>query len=350
MNLGLVDQITKALLYEGYILYPYRASAIKNRQRWNFGVLHPEKYSLSTGKTEPYEMQTQCLVIGNEESLLDVRVRFLHLLMREAGKLSSLEWIESDVEPDHSIVEILEVGEQRFQTWQEAEERTLQLPNLKLKELRNQPYIHFFEFPARREWNLVRDVDQKPAGILVRRQERIHGTIQVLLKSVSDALHQITILIRNLTPCESTIRDQALMQSMASTHTILGIENGEFVSLLEPPVEFSEAAAKCANIGTWPVLVGKEGERDTLLSSPIILYDYPQVAPESAGDLFDSTEIDEILTLRILTLTDEEKAEVRITDERSRKILERSETLPLEQLQKLHGAVRGLREVKERKE
>jgi hydrogenase maturation protease len=84
-----------------------------------------------------------------------------------------------------------------------------------------------------------------------------------------------------------------------------------------------------------------------MLSSPIILYDYPQVAPESAGDLFDSTEIDEILTLRILTLTDEEKREMRSVDERARAILERTETLPAEQLMKLHGAVRGLRPLKD---
>ena len=66
--------------------------------------------------------------------------------------------------------------------------------------------------------------------------------------------------------------------------------------------EFQEAAAACRNVGTWPVLAGEAGERDTVLSSPIILYDYPQIAPESPGDLFDGAEIDEILSLRILTL------------------------------------------------
>jgi hydrogenase maturation protease len=64
------------------------------------------------------------------------------------------------------------------------------------------------------------------------------------------------------------------------------------------------------------VLVGKEGTADSILSSPIILYDYPKVAPESPGDLFDATEIDEILTLRILALTDEEKREMAAIDSR----------------------------------
>jgi len=81
------------------------------------------------------------------------------------------------------------------------------------------------------------------------------------------------------------------------------------------------------------------------LSSPIILYDYPQIAPESSGDLFDGTEIDEILSLRIMTLTDEEKREMRESDVRARQILERTESLPVDQLMKLHGVLRGLRAV-----
>ena len=68
----------------------------------------------------------------------------------------------------------------------------------------------------------------------------------------------------------------------------------------------------------------------------------PQIAPESAGNLFDGTEIDEILALRILTLTDEEKSEMREGDERAREILERTEALPAEQFAKLHGTLRGL--------
>ena len=84
-----------------------------------------------------------------------------------------------------------------------------------------------------------------------------------------------------------------------------------------------------------------------MLSSPIILYDYPQIAPESAGDLFDGTEIDEILSLRIMTLTDEEKLEMCQSDDRAREMLERTETMPVEQLMKLHGVLRGLRPVKE---
>jgi hydrogenase maturation protease len=98
------------------------------------------------------------------------------------------------------------------------------------------------------------------------------------------------------------------------------------------------------------VLVGAEGSFDRMLCSPIILYDYPQIAPESAGDFFDGTEVDEMLSLRVLTMTDEEKAEMRSADTRSRLLLERTETLPAEHMMKLHGAIRGLRRVQQQEE
>src|SRR5262249_39051201 len=140
-------------------------------------------------------------------------------------------------------------------------------------------------------------------------------------------------------------RDEAQLRALVSTHLVLGIRGGEFVSLLGPPEEWCKLAASCQNVGTWPVLVGEAGEKDTLLSSPIILYDYPQIAAESPGDLFDSTEIDEILTLRILTLTDEEKAAAAAVDSRARALLHRTEALTREQLLGLHGTIRGLRQL-----
>jgi hydrogenase maturation protease len=77
-----------------------------------------------------------------------------------------------------------------------------------------------------------------------------------------------------------------------------------------------------------------------MLSSPIILYDYPEIAPESPGDLCDGTEIDEILTLRIMTLTDAEKNEMRHVDEYARRILERTEMLGRDEFLKMHGVMR----------
>ena len=146
----------------------------------------------------------------------------------------------------------------------------------------------------------------------------------------------------NDTPLAGPTRDAVLGISLLSAHTILQVDGGEFVSLLDPPAQYQAAAAACHNVGTWPVLAGEEGRRDVMLSSPIILYDYPQVAPESPGDLFDGGEIDEILSLRILTLTDDEKDEMRRSDSHARRILERTEALPPEHFMKLHGAMKAV--------
>jgi hypothetical protein len=53
------------------------------------------------------------------------------------------------------------------------------------------------------------------------------------------------------------------------------------------------------------------------------------------------------LSLRILTMTDAEKQEMRQSDDRARHILERTEALPAEHFAKLHGALRGLRPSRE---
>ena len=161
---------------------------------------------------------------------------------------------------------------------------------------------------------------------------------------------KISARIFNETPLpeEMDNQDAVLMRTFASTHTILHAPGGKFVSLLDPDPDCIELAGACRNIGTWPVLVGEEKqERETMLSSPIILYDYPQIAPESAGDLFDSTEIDELLTLRVQALTDTEKIEMQRVDEQARKILERAENLRPEQLLKMHGTLREVRKTNE---
>lgn len=354
MNLRLVEKIADAVLYEGYILYPYRPSAVKNRQRWNFGALCPESYSRVQGGTEAWTMQTQCLVAGGAATALDVKVRFLHLSEREVcvpkANLSDDEMQVSVKDSDLQVVPSLEAGGRLFQTWQESVERAVPLSALNLDEVVDQPRRLKFSFPESREVELLRDeVSGKVPGVIVRRRQTVEGVVEVSAESINPTTFKLTVCILNLTPLEDAdgkSRNEALMRSFVSTHTILSVRGGEFVSLLDPPKGYKEAAAGCQNVGTWPVLVGEDGERDVMLSSPIILYDYPQIAPESAGELFDGTEIDEILTLRIMTLTDEEKREMRSSDERARRILERTEQLPAEQLMKMHGAMRSLKDRK----
>src|SRR5581483_2352549 len=113
MNLGLVERLVNAVLYEGYILYPYRPSAVKNQQRFNFGALCPESYSRAQRGTEAWSLQTECLVVGGPRTTIDVKGRFLHLRSREVGKLTTpLDELPEDAEPDFHMVESLEVGDQ----------------------------------------------------------------------------------------------------------------------------------------------------------------------------------------------------------------------------------------------
>ena len=312
MNAERIDEIANAILYEGYILYPYRASAVKNRQRWNFGVLYPRAYSESQHGTDSWSMQTECLVNAeNIMPMLNVRIRFLQLIQGSADNKFS-------------------------HYWQEGAEREVTLRDLPLGALTGAAICEKFSFPAASN----RD------GIIERKQEQIDGAIEIGAEVLGNALFRIRVQVLNSTPFDDageTSRDEALMRALASAHTILAIKGGEFISLLEPPDEYREFAAGCKNVGTWPVLIGEQGQRDVMLSSPIILYDYPQIAPESAGALFDGTEIDEILTLRIMALTEEEKLEMKQSDERARQILERTESMTPEQLMKMHGAFRELR-------
>ena len=340
INIELVEKIANAVLYEGYMLYPYRPTSVKNRQRFNFGSLSPKAYSEAQQGTESWSMQTECLVLAGQDTTLDVKVRFLHLVMREVCEAQG--GTEQAIKP----VAALEVDGQMFQTWQEAAEREVPTKTFLLSELTTERQRTAFSFPSKQETESLRDSSGRLVGVIVRKQQAIEGSIEIEAERVNATLFKITARILNLTTMEDATeasRDEALLSALVSTHTILSVREGEFVSSLDPPDEFRDAVARCTNIGTWPVLVGDEGERSVMLSSPIILYDYPQIAPESSGDLFDGTEIDEILTLRIMTLTDEEKREMRSADERARKILERTETLPAEQLMKMHGAVRGLR-------
>jgi hydrogenase maturation protease len=338
MEIDLVDSIVNAVLYEGYMLYPYRPTAVKNQQRWNFGVLYPEAFSEAQGGTDASVMQTECLAVASARAKLDVKVRFLHLLAREVA------------EPSYRLVEGLEVEGRVYKPWQEAVERDVSATALELGEIAARPQVLKFSFPASRNLETLYESSGRVAGAIIRTQQAIEGAAELAVAQIGERLWKITARVLNLTGVEETRpnkRDEALMRSLVSTHTILHLQGGEFVSLLDPPDTLREAAGLCHNLGTWPVLVGRDGESDSMLSSPIILYDYPQVAPESAGNFFDGTEIDEMLALRILTLTDEEKREMRNSDARARELLERTETLPPEQMMKLHGAVRGLRRSKE---
>jgi len=351
---SLVERIADAVLYEGYILYPYRPSAVKNQQRWNFGVLCPESYAIAQRGTESSTMRTECLIEADPSTTIDLRIRFLQLMMREVAEvikecgrpIPDCEHVLTHEQEHFVLAPSLEVDGTRLQKWQEAVEREVVVSALATNEVNQR--IHF-EFPANRTFEEIKSASGTVIGLIVRTQKALNGEIEISIPKSNRQptignrkLLRLSITVRNLAIFEDAAtrtRDEALMQSLVSTHTILETQNGAFVSLLDPPEEYKQPASDCKNTGTYPVLVGEDGDRHCVLSSPIILYDYPQIAPQSAGSLFDGTEIDEILTLRIMSLTDDEKREMRNADDLARQLLERTESLSPDQMMNLHGVM-----------
>ena len=348
MNPQHVDAVVHAVLYEGYILYPYRASAKKNRQRFTFGRVYPEAYSRAQLGAEPCAMQTECLVEGAPISAaLDITVRFLHPILRDIGALAvPLRHMPAADNPDFfHVVPELTVDGRHYASWQEANERAVPVTTVSLAGLLGAPRRIPFRFPASRTIEPIRDHVGYITGVIVREQRAISGAIELSAEPVAAAVTKVRVRILNQTPEPRggyDDNDEIVMRTFASTHTILHVRDGAFLSMIDPPASHAHDAAQCRNLGAWPILVGDEAtrERDTLVASPIILYDYPKIADESPGDLFDAGEIDEILTLRIQTLTDEEKREMRNVDAHARKILERTESLPGADLLRMHGVMR----------
>jgi hydrogenase maturation protease len=346
MNWDQVKKIADAVLYEGYILYPYHPSSVKNRKRFNFGVLVPPAYSEAQSGGEASTMRTECLVEGDAPRL-EIRVRFLHLTSQQVGRLNPREPAPSgDGDLVFDPVPFLEFDGQIHHSWQGAVDREVVVAGIDTRDHASRSRHQAFVFGASHNSELLRDAAGNTLGMLVHCQQKIQGDITVLAVPLGGGVWRVRVDLRNTTPLPQPqvgSRDDCLLYAMASTHTILGVSAGRFVSLLEPGESHAAAAALCENVGTWPVLVGADGDRDMMLSSPIILYDYPQIAPESDFDFCDGTEIDEMLALRVMTLTDQEKRLMQSADPRANEILRRTESLSAEDWMKLHGAIRGLR-------
>jgi hypothetical protein len=341
-----IDGIVQAVLYEGYMLYPYRPSSVKNRQRWTFGSVYPRAWADWSG-SDASMMQTECLIKGDDETHVTVRPCFLHLIERDVRELNEPAAAGTGLdELSTRSVASLQVGGRRFDAWQEAGEQHLEVPVLALGKLCVEGLRLLFSLAGSRSVEPLMETDGRVRGALVRTRAAIEGRVECCATKIDAHTFRLTVRIVNVTPVDEPQRlnrDAASSFALLSCHAVLAVEGAAFVSSIEPPDELAEAVAACTNIGLWPVLVGSGERHDTMLAAPIILYDYPQVAPESAGDLFDATEIDEILTLRILTMTDAEKREMAAGDERSRALLERTESLTASDLQRLHGTLREVR-------
>ena len=280
------------------MLYPYRATSLKNAQRWTFGGLNPRACCAVNDPASGWCQQTEFLVAGSPETRLMTTIRFLHLCQTDfsAGN-------------------------------QSASERVISFGELSLAEIAAVPRRAEFTFP---------EAERAPVEAAYA---PIAGVCELSVQPLDPELFRVTLRVSNLSSGEISLATRCGVspQTMAAVHAVCCVSDGLFISLTDPP-EFAEAAARsCHSIGAWPILLGQPGEASLLLCSPIIMCDYPQIAPASPGDLFDGTEIDEILTLRIRTLTDNEKQELYAGDERIRRLLQRSESLSSEQLLSLHA-------------
>jgi hypothetical protein len=330
-----VRAIADAVLYEGYLLYPYRASAAKNRVRWQWGVLMPRGYA-DSGTGERAGSLTDILAEPRDGAVLHAQLRFLQLVHRV---------VEVPDGDGYRAVPTLTVGGREHTTWDEAVEveRDAVLPFASLVGVDT---VVPFQVDARTD---VEDIGN--GARLVRRRERLDGELQLRADPLPGPFggHRLTLRMTNasLWHQPDATRDDALAYSLIAAHTLLSLSSGGFLSATDPPEWAAALSRECRYEGAWPMLVGPDGSSDTVLCSPIILPDHPSIAPESAGNLFDGTEIDEILTLRTMTLTDEEKRQARATDDRAAELIDRVDHLPPELLDRLHGTLRYMRSVTE---
>ena len=314
--------VADAVLYEGYLLYPYRANSRKNQTRWQFGVLGPAG-AAAAGIGEDDSLSAQMLVAPRGNPSVSVVVRFLQLQHRG---------VERDVgDGRFEPVEELVSGSQSWIRWDEAVEREISFGPLDIE----------LELPQTLpiEVGAGTDIETVDGGRLVRTRRALHAQLEIATE-LDDGLVRLTMTVHN-TAAPADDKDEAIALSLIGTHLVAEVTDGDFVSLLEPPASADSAVARCRQHRCFPVLAGPPGDHALVLASPIILYDHPEIAEQSEGALFDSTEIDEILTLRVMTMTDEEKAQARATDPRAAQIIDRCDSMSPEAMLNLHGVLRN---------
>lgn len=326
-SLDHVREIADAVLYEGYLLYPYRASSSKNQSRWQFGVLGPPGASAASFAEEP-GLSFQCLLApASDAATVSPHLRFLQLQVRS---------VEQYADGDYVQVAELSVDGLSVLSWEEAVECEVALSPY---DVGGAPVVHVVEIAAGEEVEAVVDAAGTTVGRIVRRRFALRAEVTVGGEP-DDGFTRLTVAVTNTHSDEVNGKDDAIRLSLIGTHVLLVADGVGFVSLLEPPDAAVDAAGRCAQRRCFPVLVGLAGSDDVVMGSPIILYDHPEIAEQSAGALFDSTEIDEILSLRVMTMTDAEKAEARATDPRAAAIIDRCDQMSPETLRDLHGVLR----------
>jgi hypothetical protein len=292
-----LDALTATLLYEGYSLFPYHRSAIKNQKPIPFGVVYPANYHVCN-QHAPAKMEAQCIVTGNENLEINVEVVFLHLT-----KSDNNEW--------KTIERRLEPGDFRLAALQKGK-RTISFR---------------FEVP---------DAGDNTSNEIMP----INGELTIEAENIGENSYRAAISIDNATPIQNPLsasRDEALRQSFLATHIVLSALHGEFISAQGPPEKYRAAVEACGNSGLWQIMIDRENT--SILFSPIIVHDYPKIHPRSKTDLFDSTEIQEALMLHLAVMSGEEKNRIAESDEKLRAMLNKAAEATPDDIIALHGGM-----------
>jgi hypothetical protein len=330
-----IRKVADAVLYEGYVLYPYRASSAKNQFRWQFGVLAPRGF-VEAAKTEAWRSRTETVLVAERDTEVRVHIRFLQVQAR---------LVEALHEGAFELVPELEARGEIWTTWEEAIEHEVHLGPLVLGDLVDAAHEAPFEIDGGSEEETLFDARRTSVGRVLRRRWPLSARVTIDAEEFEGPfrLMKLGVSVENTADWdEGSEREKAVQRSLVAAHVAITADGGKFISLFDPPEYAKAIVGRCENVGCFPVLASKEGCDDAVLSSPIILYDYPEIAPESQGDMCDGTEIDEILALRILTLTDAEKRQARSTDPRSAAIIDQCDEMSPEVFDRLHGAIRSL--------
>lgn len=324
--------VADAVLYEGYVLYPYRANSSKNQVRWQWGVVMPADVG-AADPSERSQVTTQVLVDGGGGSLV-ATLRFLHVQQRRVERAEQGRFVP---------VPRLEVDGAAYLTWEEATpvERDIEVPADGCSVV--------LDIDGDTDVEELADASGAVVGRIVRTREPLRVGLQVAVARPESpyAVRVLTIAVDNRTPPAATedatpgpARPLWLRRALVATHLLLRVEDARFLSLTDPPQWASALAESCRHDGLFPVLGAPGSDDSVVLAAPIILYDHPELAPESASAFFDALEVDELLSLRVATLSDAERREVRATDPRAAALLDEVDAMPAELWARLHGAVR----------
>jgi hypothetical protein len=272
-----LEQLIDSLLFEGYALYPYTATSTKNSTPTPFGIVYPPVYAATLTSTYDH-LELRCVLEAPSAAALSAEVRFLA--------------------PD---------GEGH-----EAKAQKVALTGAMVGALAVTPAVKELQ---------VGDGTGAPPLAL---------RLSLGAEELEPGAYEVVFRVDNRTLVSSGLdRAGALARSLLSTLPIVKVTGGRFISVLE---------RSCRSVNTFPILATEAD--DAMVGAAIVLPDHPEIAPESRGGLFDSTEIEEALLLHVHVLTDAEREEIEREDDPTvREMVARAAATTPEEIIALHGRV-----------